>query len=140
MYENFMNWYPGFLEMLIAIGGLIVANWIAGVIVAIKTKTFQWKRVADILSKWLAPALGWAVVDTIQLLPNKYAQGAIPEAFSYTFYTALIVAMGAALISNIQTLGIPVDLSKVGIPPADKANNIIVAHDVTMLDLKEGLK
>lgn len=118
LWAAVLAWTPKFTGLLIVLLILIAADWISGTFQAIKEHTFQWKKIANIIPKWLLAVLGWTILDFLAALPAIKALEIIADGLNTFYFIALATALGASIVAHIEAFsGGIVDLTKVGLPP-----------------------
>lgn len=80
---------------------LIVANFLTGMAVSIKSATFRLKELADMMTTRILPyILGYLAVGVVALVDQTW-QVAVPVVWSI-----IILTLAGAIIQNLKELGI----------------------------------
>jgi hypothetical protein len=101
MVDQFVSLVDGY--KLLVIGILIMADFLAGIIVAIKDKTFAWSKIANFLkTDWLFMAGGYLVVGMVATIEDSL-QFLVPATFG-----VLSAGLLAGIVVKLKKLGVPV--------------------------------
>lgn len=101
--ENYVQQYISLVDgmKITVLMALIVANFLTGLAVSIKTATFRLKELADMMATRILPyVLGYLAVGVVALVDQAW-QIAIPVTWGI-----IILTLAGAIIQNLKELGI----------------------------------
>jgi hypothetical protein len=110
LWTDFIMQYGWFLLGLLV---LVVLDFISGALAALKTHTFDLKKLADYFASSVIPLVfGWAVLSIF-----AYALGAIPKmpeqismaigpGVAYTSFVTIALMLTASIVSNLNEIGV----------------------------------
>ena len=117
MWQNLLDEVVRFVNspQLVTILALIGADLVAGVGAALKTHTFEWRRVADFYGSNVVPyVLGYLAVWLVAKLavPELLGDSAyiVEDAFVGAAWLAIIAALVGSIVGNLKIIGTVADL------------------------------
>jgi hypothetical protein len=91
----------GWLIMVIAL------DLVLGVIVALKQKTFEWQKLADVLGDYGPKVVGWLALEAVDLIPPEYKLfGGIGSVLGTGAYALIFASALGSILGHIQAIGI----------------------------------
>jgi hypothetical protein len=102
---DFLRAYLAILDtrILITIGALILADFVLGVLVAIKNKVFEFSRLADFINTDVLFYMGgYFVVGFLAMLMPDFAAIVLGAA------ALIVVSLTAMVLTKLKALGLPV--------------------------------
>lgn len=110
-FFTFLNAFLAALPMqLLALMVLICANLILAIAVAIKTKMFEWKKIADFYIRQVIPyILGWGAFGVVAhfsiqtILGPQYGVIA-SDTVTWAAWLVVVGALGAKIVENAKAL------------------------------------
>lgn len=108
------------LPQLGAVGLLIVGALFSGLLVAVKTKTFEWRRLADFVTDMVVPYVGgYVLVAALSyfIVPSVVPEGIdfVGKAASGGVFSFVTLSLAGRIYSNFKDLGLPANE-----PPASR--------------------
>jgi hypothetical protein len=86
---------------------VIVLDLVLGVIVALKQKTFEWQKLADILGDYGPKVVGWLALEAIDLIPAEYKLfGGIGSVLGTGAYALIFASALGSILGHVQAIGI----------------------------------
>jgi len=105
--------------LLVKLGWLMVVillDLALGITVALKAKTFDWSKVADVVSTYGPKVLVWVALEMLDLLPAEYkALVGLGSSLGLGVYVLIFMSAIGSIGGHIQALGLPFNLSILGI-------------------------
>jgi hypothetical protein len=100
---------PEFVNMALALLGLIVLDLAFGVAVAARRRVFEWKKVADFYGTTVLPnLLGWITVHIVVSIATALAVSALVDAIKPVidlgFYGVVMIALVAQVVTKGQAI------------------------------------
>ena len=102
--------------------GLVIAiDLILGVAVALKSKTFEWQKLADILETYGVKFLVWVALEALNFLPEEYKGIAnLAENLNFAVYGLVMVSAAASILGHVQSVFGTNLLQGFGLPATNK--------------------
>ena len=112
MWEKMLEEMVAFWQsaQVVTILALIGADLLSGVGLALKTRTFDWRRLADFYGSNVIPyILGYLSVWMVArfAVPELLGESAylVEEAFVWGAWSAIIASIGGSFLSNLKAIG-----------------------------------
>lgn len=110
------------LERAAWLGLVIALDLILGVAVALKSRTFEWQKLANFLETYGIKILGWLAVEALNFLPDEYKQiGNVVGIVGAGVYGLLFLSAAASVVGHVQAIFGASFLSRAGLPPTTQA-------------------
>lgn len=102
-FEQFWIVVQGKLYTLFA---LIIADLILGVLLAIKEKRFDWKKLGDYLVSNGSQLVAWLIAEALLRIPAEFIpDGMIPVAL-WGVYATVVLPLIASILGHLTSFGL----------------------------------
>jgi hypothetical protein len=101
---------------------VILLDLALGVTVSVKQGTFEWQKLADVLSNYGPKAIGWLALEALDLMPPQFKIiGGLGDALGTGAYLLLFTSAIGSILGHIQALGLlprmKTTMTRLGLPP-----------------------
>jgi len=89
------------------LGVAILFDLALGVIAALRSKQFQWARIADFLSTYGAKAVGWLALEVLTLMPiDLRGLAGFTDGLALGAYALLLLSAVGSVLGHVSALGL----------------------------------
>jgi hypothetical protein len=102
----------------IALGIVILLDFIFGTILALRQGRFEWVKLAGYLDSDIIPALVWLAVEILALIPTNIVPQGVITYVPIAVFSTVFIKVTASLFGHFAAFGVLTNpMGKVGIKP-----------------------
>lgn len=103
------------------LGLVVIIDLVLGIAVALKSHTFEWKKVSNVIETYGLKFLVWVSLEALNFLPEEYKGIAkLAENINIGVYGLIMVSAAASILGHVQSVFGTEFLRGFGVPPTTK--------------------